>query len=276
MHAEAIGDQHSADHQQKAQRQHHDGRVPGDEIGERIGGQHHRAHGDQHGNDHDRKIIGHAHGGQDRIEREDHVEQDDLHDRAAEGQRRHALLVQHIVAACGIDIMMDFLGRLPDQEQPARDQDQVAPGKFGFKGRRAILIGRADDPQVEHGRGQADDPGDHRQQHQPHPQRQANADPARLLPLMFGQFVRQDRNEHQIVDAQHHFHHHQRDECSQGGGIGKGGKQAVHHDPSVRSFGTPAQRQEGPLVPTDTLCHMGALPSVKARSKRLDWTRPVA
>jgi hypothetical protein len=35
MEAHAVGDQRHADHQQEAQRQHDDGRVLGDEVGER-------------------------------------------------------------------------------------------------------------------------------------------------------------------------------------------------------------------------------------------------
>ncbi len=39
------------------------------------------------------------------------------------------LAVEQVGAGIGIDIVMDFLGRLPDQEQAAGDQDQVAPGE---------------------------------------------------------------------------------------------------------------------------------------------------
>ena len=35
--------------------------------------------------------------------------------------------VEHVRSMIGIDVMMNFLGRLPDQKQSAGDQDQIAP-----------------------------------------------------------------------------------------------------------------------------------------------------
>ena len=37
--------------------------------------------------------------------------------------------VEHVVARVRIDGVVDLVGRLPDQEQAAGDQDQVAPGE---------------------------------------------------------------------------------------------------------------------------------------------------
>src|SRR3546814_9351182 len=59
---------------------------------------------------------------------------------------------------------------------------------------------RARDAEIEYRRGHADDPRDHRQQRQPHDQREADADAAHLAALPFGKLVRQDRDEDEVID----------------------------------------------------------------------------
>src|SRR3546814_5864443 len=78
---------------------------------------------------------------------------------------------------------------------------------------------RARDAEIEYRRGHADDPRDHRQQRQPHDQREADADAAHLAALPFGKLVRQDRDEDEVIDAEHHLHHDQRNQRGPGGGI---------------------------------------------------------
>ena len=56
-----------------------------------------------------------------------------------------------------------------------------------------------------------------------HDQSQRKADSARLRLLMRRQLVRQDRDEHQIVDAENDFQHDQCDKGDPGSGIGKQG-----------------------------------------------------
>ena len=216
MIAEAVGDQHHADHQEEAERQHDDAGVLVDEVGQRVGGQQHDGHGDQNGDDHDRQVLGHADGRQDRVDREDDVQQDDLEDGRAGVGDDHVLLVHDVVAGRGIDRVVDFLGRLPDQEQTTRDQDQVLPREF---------IAHDGEDRLH----QTDQPGDDRQQGQTHDQRQADTDAPHLLPLMLGQFVRQDRDEDQVVDAEHDLHHDEGHQCSPGGRIGEQGSYAVEH-----------------------------------------------
>ncbi|RYF34632.1 MAG: DUF1810 family protein [Comamonadaceae bacterium] len=79
MHAEAVGDEHGADHQEKAQRQHHHGRIAVDEVGQRFGRQEHDRDGHDDRDHHHRQVVGHADGRQDGVDREHHVEQHDLH-----------------------------------------------------------------------------------------------------------------------------------------------------------------------------------------------------
>jgi hypothetical protein len=67
MDAEPVGDQHGADHQQEAERQHHDRRVGVDEVRQRLGSEQHHHDGDDHGDEHHRQKIGHADRGEDRI-----------------------------------------------------------------------------------------------------------------------------------------------------------------------------------------------------------------
>ena len=63
--------------------------------------------------------------------------------------------------------MVDLLGRLPDQEQAARDQDQVAPGEAVAEGREERL-------------GQLHDERDRAEQAEAQDQREADADAPRL------------------------------------------------------------------------------------------------
>ena len=209
MHPEAVGDQHGADHQQEAEREHHDGRVVLDEVRERIGGYQHQPDRDHHGGDHDRQRARHADRGQDRIDREDNVEQHDLHDCRAEAQASGlggAFVVRRVAA---VERVMNLLGRLPDQEQAARDQDQIAQ-REGRVERTVAVDQRAVDAEIDQRRGQPDQPRDRRKQRQPQHQRQCDADPARARLPGGRQAVGENRDEHEIVDAEHHLHHDQR------------------------------------------------------------------
>uniref|UniRef100_A0A0N4ZGU8 LigA n=1 Tax=Parastrongyloides trichosuri TaxID=131310 RepID=A0A0N4ZGU8_PARTI len=236
MDAEAVGDQHRADHQQEAQGQHDHSRVLVDEVGQRIGRQQHHGHGGDDGHHHDRHVLGHAHGRQDGVDREDQVQNDDLEDGCADVIDDDVLLVllQQVVRRGGVDGVVDLLGGLPQQEETACDQDKVAPGEGGVEG-------LAVEAQVEHGLGQADDPADGGQQAQAHDQGQADADTARALTMFRGQLVRQDRNEDQVVDPQHHLHDHQGHKGRPGGRIGQQRGYALKH----RGQGSGGHRRQG-------------------------------
>jgi hypothetical protein len=49
-----------------------------DELADRVGGEQHDRHRHQDGGDHDRDVVGHAHGGDHRVEREHDVDHRDL------------------------------------------------------------------------------------------------------------------------------------------------------------------------------------------------------
>ena len=82
--------------------------------------------------------------------------------------------------------------------------------------------------QLEHRLHQRDDERDEAEQHQPEAKRQADADQSRPAPILDGQLVGQDRDEDQIVDAEHDLHRHQRGERGPVGGIGEDGGDVGH------------------------------------------------
>ena len=78
---------------------------------------------------------------------------------------------------------------LPDQEQAAADQDQVAH-------REPVVADR------EHRLREPDDPRDRQQQEDPHPHREPEADRPGAVPLLRRQALHEHRDEDDVVDAQ--------------------------------------------------------------------------
>ena len=72
-----------------------------------------------------RTVVDHADRGDDRVEREHDVDQHDLQDHRGEGALHRGWLAS---PSSPSSELVDLVGRLPDQEQAAQDQDQVAPG----------------------------------------------------------------------------------------------------------------------------------------------------
>ncbi|MNL70121.1 hypothetical protein D3C87_1950750 [compost metagenome] len=97
-----------------------------------------------------------------------------------------------LVAGMTFQPFMQFHRTLEQQEKTAEQKDQVTAGNF------------------EAGDGekrcrQRHNPGDGGKQYKAHAERQAEADKACLLALVFGQFVGKDRDEDEIVDAEDDF-----------------------------------------------------------------------
>jgi hypothetical protein len=86
------------------------------------------------------------------------------------------------------------------QERAARDQHDVAPGD--------VEAGEG-----EHRLGEADDPGEREEQGHAPEQRQREPDLARHALLVLGQAPRDDREEDQVVDAEHDLERRQRQEA---------------------------------------------------------------
>ena len=82
--------------------------------------------------DHHGDVVGHADGGDHRVEREDDVEQQDLDDDAGERRRDP----RAAVALLAFELVVNLVRALGDQEQAADDQDQVAAGDLAARRRR--------------------------------------------------------------------------------------------------------------------------------------------
>ena len=191
MEAQAFGDQRQTDHQEEAQAQHDDGRMRVDEARERLGGKQHDAHRDHDGGHHDAKLVDHADGSDHGVEREHGVEHDDLRDdggKAGVG----ALAGGNVQLA--FDTLVQLHRRLGQQEEAAHQQNQVAPGERQ----------RAEGNQ---GCGEFDEPGDDGEQAKTHDHGERQADKAGFVTLVRGEFVRQDGDEDQVVDAKDDLEH---------------------------------------------------------------------
>jgi hypothetical protein len=94
------------------------------------------------------------------------------------------------VPLLALEVLVDLVGALAQQEEPAEDQDHVAP-------RDLLPYYR------EQRRGEPDDPAQREQQEDPHDQRQPESQPPGERLALLGQLVHQDRDEHDVVYAQH-------------------------------------------------------------------------
>ena len=95
---------------------------------------------------------------------------------------------------------MQLSCRLEQQEDPAKQHDEVTPGKGEIGDSNQRLR-------------QRHHPGDHRQQPQAHHQRQRQADQSRFITLLRRQFVRQDGNKHQVINTEHNFQNDKRQQA---------------------------------------------------------------
>ena len=71
--------------------------------------------------------VRHADRGDDAVDGEYEVEHEDLADARPRIPSCGFAVLEQVGAGIRVDAMVDLLGRLPDQEQAAGDQDQVAP-----------------------------------------------------------------------------------------------------------------------------------------------------
>src|SRR5215468_7252728 len=91
------------------------------------------------------------------------------------------------------------MGRLGDQEQTAKDENEVAPGIRIF-------------PQSEGGGGKPEERGERKEQRDPEDEREREADPAGGCAAPRLKARDQDRNEYDIVNAEHDFERRQTQE----------------------------------------------------------------
>ena len=115
--------------------------------------------------------MGQADGCDDRVERENHVEKNDLDDRRGEAcgdATTNSFVVQ-------FDHVMDLFDRLPQQEETSRDEDDVTPRERKSGHDR---------------RGELNQPKRAGNKHQPRRQRDKESDDTRTVTLV----LRQTRN----------------------------------------------------------------------------------
>ncbi len=120
-----------------------------------------------------------------------------------------------LVRLVRIDLLVNLRRRLPHEKEPARQQEQVAHGK------RVSEHGRYRSGEVHDRRGG----GQHRQAED---EREPEAEAARERPPARFDPVREQRDEDEIVDAEHDFHGDQGRQRRPGGGIGGEARDCVH------------------------------------------------
>jgi hypothetical protein len=81
--------------------------------------------GDDHRGDHHPEAIGHPDGRDHRVEREHHVEQHDLDEHRPNDAGPRC---RDAMARLALELVVDLVRGLPEQEQAAEDQDEVAAG----------------------------------------------------------------------------------------------------------------------------------------------------
>src|SRR5262249_19841918 len=123
------------------------------------------------------------------------VEQDDLHD----GGDKDAAASQRLRYVDHLQLVVDLPRGLEDEEETAREQDEVASG-------------HAAPQDLEEGTGEAHDPRDREQQADAHADGEDEAEPAREALLPGGEAADQDGDEDDVVDAEDDLHRRERDQ----------------------------------------------------------------
>src|SRR5436190_17638678 len=98
-----------------------------DEIADASGKKQHEHQGDDDGGNHYTQMFGHPDRRDDRVQRENNVEQQNLHDHGGE-PGRHAT---GDFAVLAFKLVVDFMGAFPKQEQAAKDENEVA-ARYGM------------------------------------------------------------------------------------------------------------------------------------------------
>ncbi len=170
--------------------------MSGDEARDRPRGRIHDGDRDQHRRDHDADVLRHADRRDNGIDREDHVDEDDLanHQRHRAARRKRAGRTARTVRPLQLtlDLGMQLMGRLGDEEQAAEDENEVVPGK--------LII-----PQGEDNGGKPEQRGECKQERNPEDGREREAKAARGFATPGIKARHQDRDEDDIVDPEHDF-----------------------------------------------------------------------
>ena len=150
---------------------------------------------DDHGGDHDPQIVDHADGGDDRVEREDDVEQHDLDDDARKrrrdaGRRVPLLALQPVV---NLEVLLASRNRPPTIR--IRSRPEISCPRIVNSGAVSLTIQASENS--------SSDARDHRAE---------QAEPARPRLLRRGSLPDEDRDENDVVDAEDDFQKRERRE----------------------------------------------------------------
>lgn len=154
--------------------------------------------------EHDRDVLRHADRSHDAVDGKHEIEQQNL----ADGRQRReprAGCGPGVILGVVRDVMMNLARGFPHEEHAAGNQNQIAP-------REAVA------ERFEDRRGEPHDQRDGAEQAESHHEREPDADALRARPVLGWQLVGEDRNEDEVVDAEHDFHHDERREAAQAAG----------------------------------------------------------
>ena len=203
MKAEAFGQKREADHQKEGETEHHHGRVIVDESREGTARRHHDDHRDHDGGAHDAEVVDHAHRGDDGVDGEDGVEEENLGDDHPEARRSPAF---GFGVGERFEAFVEFRRGLEEEKDAASEQNEVPPGK------------RMPPNREDRGR-ERDKPGHDGKEPQTHHEREAESGVQCTVLLCDGELLGEDGNENEIVDAEDDFQNDEGEKSNPEGGI---------------------------------------------------------
>ena len=161
-----------------------------------LAGHQHQADGDDHRGHHHRQVVDHADGSDHRVERKDGVEH---HDLRHHGPEFRPFALGGVIAVFPLQPLIKLDGRFKQQKQAAKQHNQIAGAKAEVVKNNQRF-------------GQGDQPGDRGQQQETHDHRQHQASDPRAVALGGRELLGEDSDKDQVIDTQHQFDNHQRDE----------------------------------------------------------------
>ena len=185
----------------KCQSQYLQRRVPFNEIRYGATKREHHDHRHDDGCNHDGQVLSHPNRRQNAVKTEHYVEQRNLQDNCRKG-RLHLHILPVLGAPCFHDFI-DFSGRFLNQKGPTQKEYGVSPIDAISKEMHERL-------------GHANDPCNRQQHQNTEDECQPYAHGTCLGPNVFGQLVRQNANEDDVVDAQNDFQKGKRQKRKQG------------------------------------------------------------
>ena len=194
MEVETLGDQGRANEEEEGEGEHLHGGVAADEVVHRSREDHHEPDRDHHRDDHDRDLVDHADGGDDRVEREDDVEDGDLDEDRTKGGPPLGGVGGRL--GMSFDLVVQLLRAFPKEEKAPKNENDVFARE---------IVG----VDLEEGFLQLHHPGDAEKQDDAGHHREGEPEEARPRALFRRKLVDEDRDEDDVVDPEDDLHHRQ-------------------------------------------------------------------